>query len=46
MAALARLTAGGRLQVEEDNTPAIALYARCGFTGHHGYHYRIVPAAG
>jgi len=31
------------LQVEEDNTPAIALYARCGFSGHHGHHYRIVP---
>lgn len=33
------------LQVEEDNTPAMALYARRGFTGHHSYHYRIAPAA-
>jgi GNAT superfamily N-acetyltransferase len=31
------------LQVEEANTPALALYARCGFTGHHRYHYRIAP---
>jgi ribosomal protein S18 acetylase RimI-like enzyme len=34
------------LQVAEDNTAAIALYTRCGFTGHHGYHYRIAPVAG
>jgi N-acetylglutamate synthase len=34
------------LQVEEGNTPAMALYARLGFTGHHSYHYRIAPAAG
>jgi ribosomal protein S18 acetylase RimI-like enzyme len=50
-AALAEAAAGQGaarlyLQVEEDNTPAIALYARRGFTGHHGYHYRIAPAAG
>jgi ribosomal protein S18 acetylase RimI-like enzyme len=34
------------VQVEEDNTPAQALYARYGFTGHHGYHYRTAPGAG
>jgi len=34
------------LQVAEDNTPAIALYARCGFTGHHGYRYRTAPPGG
>ena len=28
------------LQVEEDNTPARALYTRAGFTLHHPYHYR------
>jgi N-acetylglutamate synthase len=31
------------LQVEERNDAAIALYARCGFSGHHRYHYRIAP---
>jgi N-acetylglutamate synthase len=31
------------LQVEEQNEPARALYARCGFAEHHGYHYRIAP---
>lgn len=31
------------LQVEEANQPARALYARAGFTDHHGYHYRIAP---
>jgi ribosomal protein S18 acetylase RimI-like enzyme len=34
------------LQVEEHNAAARALYARSGFTDHHGYHYRIAPAAG
>jgi N-acetylglutamate synthase len=33
------------LQVEEDNQAARALYARSGFTDHHGYHYRIAPAS-
>jgi N-acetylglutamate synthase len=32
------------LQVEEDNAPARALYARCGFAYSHRYHYRIAPA--
>ena len=33
------------LQVEEDNQAARALYARSGFTDHHGYHYRIAPVS-
>ena len=49
-AALARSAArrgatGLYLQVEDDNTAARALYASAGFTDHHGYHYRIAPAA-
>jgi ribosomal protein S18 acetylase RimI-like enzyme len=31
------------LQVEDGNTAALTLYQRAGFTGHHGYHYRIAP---
>jgi N-acetylglutamate synthase len=31
------------LQVETGNTPARALYARCGFRDSHRYHYRIAP---
>ena len=34
------------LQVAVGNHPARALYARVGFTEHHGYHYRVAPAAG
>ena len=50
-AALARAAAGHGaaslyLQVEEGNQAARALYARAGFTDHHGYHYRVAPAAG
>jgi GNAT superfamily N-acetyltransferase len=29
------------LQVVESNAPALALYARLGFTEHHRYHYRL-----
>jgi ribosomal protein S18 acetylase RimI-like enzyme len=32
------------LQVETTNTPARALYARCGFRDSHRYHYRVAPA--
>jgi ribosomal protein S18 acetylase RimI-like enzyme len=31
------------LQVVDDNEAAHALYARAGFTDHHGYHYRLAP---
>jgi ribosomal protein S18 acetylase RimI-like enzyme len=38
------------LQVASSNEPALALYARLGFTEHHRYHYRLgaepVPSAG
>lgn len=32
------------LQVEAANTPARALYGRCGFRDAHRYHYRVAPA--
>jgi N-acetylglutamate synthase len=31
------------LQVETGNTPAMALYERCGFRFSHRYHYRVAP---
>jgi N-acetylglutamate synthase len=51
-AVMAALATAGRdrgahsclLQVSEDNAPALALYARLGFTEHHRYHYRSAPA--
>jgi N-acetylglutamate synthase len=33
------------LQVVDDNAEARALYARLGFTDHHGYHYRVAPTS-
>ena len=48
MAALARAAAGegadlAYLQVEPENSAALALYDRMGFVDHHGYHYRRGP---
>lgn len=36
---------GCYLQVENDNAAARALYRGIGFSDHHGYHYRVEPAA-
>jgi ribosomal protein S18 acetylase RimI-like enzyme len=43
--AAARGADGLYLQVEDDNDAARALYRRVGFADHHGYHYRVAPAA-
>jgi len=43
--AAARGASGLYLQVEDDNDAARALYHRAGFADHHGYHYRVAPAA-
>ena len=34
------------LRVTEANPPARPLYARAGFTEHHGCHHRVAPPAG
>jgi hypothetical protein len=34
------------LQVASVDDPALALYARLGFTEHHRYHYRLGPEPG
>ena len=43
--AAARGACGLYQQVEDDNGAARALYQRIGFADHHGYHYRVAPAA-
>ncbi|WP_344631546.1 GNAT family N-acetyltransferase [Streptomyces glaucosporus] len=42
-AALAEGASAAYLQVEPENTAALALYDRLGFADHHGYHYRRAP---
>jgi ribosomal protein S18 acetylase RimI-like enzyme len=44
-AATSRGAAGLYLQVADGNAAARALYHQVGFTDHHGYHYRVGPAA-
>jgi N-acetylglutamate synthase len=44
-AAATRGVTGLYLQVEDDNAAARSLYAAMGFADHHGYHYRVAPAA-
>lgn len=44
-AAAARGVTGLYLQVEDDNPVAHRLYRHMGFADHHGYHYRVAPAA-
>lgn len=44
-AAVDQGAAGLYLQVETGNAAARDLYERCGFSDHHGYHYRVSPAA-
>jgi hypothetical protein len=44
-AAAGRGMTGLYLQVDKDNSSARSLYRRVGFADHHGYHYRIAPAA-
>ena len=48
LAAAAVRQGAGRvlLQVEAGNRAALTLYARCGFTAVHRYHYRVAPPAG
>jgi len=45
-AAAAQGAASLYLQVVAGNQAARALYARAGFTEHHGYHYRVAPPVG
>jgi ribosomal protein S18 acetylase RimI-like enzyme len=45
-AAAAQGAASLYLQVAVGNQAARTLYARAGFTEHHGYHYRVAPAVG
>ncbi|MGW7490993.1 GNAT family N-acetyltransferase [Streptomyces sp. NPDC054786] len=44
--ALAEGASAAYLQVEADNTGALAFYDRLGFTDHHGYHYRRARPGG
>jgi ribosomal protein S18 acetylase RimI-like enzyme len=44
-AAAGRGVSGLYLQVDNENAPGRSLYRRLGFADHHGYHYRVAPAA-